>query len=154
MNESQWLIWARKLQAIAQNGLTTQYGSQDPVDRERYHEVQQVAAEITARHAALPVEEIIDLFDGPSGYAAPRVSVRAAIFDGAQILLVRENRNGLWTTPGGYAEVKETPSEAVEREVLEESGYEVRAQRLLAVRNLVRQPDEPTRFFSYYRPLL
>ena len=66
MNESQWLIWARKLQAIAQNGLTTQYGSQDPVDRERYHEVQQVAAEITARHAALPVEEIIDLFDGPS----------------------------------------------------------------------------------------
>ena len=46
--------------------------------------------------------------------------------------------------------MNETPSEAVEREVLEESGYEVRAQRLLAVRNLVRQPDEPTRFFSYY----
>ena len=60
MNEPQWLIWARKLQAISQNGLTTPYGGGDPVDRERYREVQQVAAEITARHAALPVEEIIN----------------------------------------------------------------------------------------------
>jgi len=33
---------------------------------------------------------------------------------------------------GGWAEVGESPSEAVEREVFEESGYRVRAVRLLA----------------------
>ena len=46
--------------------------------------------------------------------------------------------------------MNESPSEAVEREVLEESGYKVRATRLLAVRNLTRVDDEPVRFFSNY----
>ena len=40
-----WLTWAKKLQAIAQTGLTY---ARDPYDRERYTSVRQVAAEMMA----------------------------------------------------------------------------------------------------------
>jgi ADP-ribose pyrophosphatase YjhB (NUDIX family) len=40
---------------------------------------------------------------------------------------------GLWAMPGGWADVNEPPSRMVEREVREESGYDVRARRLIGV---------------------
>ena len=43
--DPQWLTWAKKLQAIAQTGLTY---AQDPFDVERYESVRQVAAEMMA----------------------------------------------------------------------------------------------------------
>ena len=41
--------------------------------------------------------------------------------------------------PGGFADVGETPSQAVEKEVREESGFPARAVRLLGVRNADRR---------------
>ena len=48
---------------------------------------------------------------------------------------MRGRDDGRWTLPGGWAEVGERPSEAVEKEVRQESGFEVRAAKLLAVLN-------------------
>ena len=42
-----WLTWARKLQALAQTGLTY---AQNQYDKERYGQLQAVAAEIFAAH--------------------------------------------------------------------------------------------------------
>ena len=42
--------------------------------------------------------------------------------------------------PGGWVDVGESPSESVEREVKEESGYEVRAVRLLALWDRNKHP--------------
>ena len=44
----------------------------------------------------------------------------------------------MWSLPGGWADVGDTPAQAVEREIREESGYEARAVKLMAVddRNL------------------
>ena len=47
-----------------------------------------------------------------------------------RLLLIRRGREpgrGLWSLPGGRVEPGETPAEAVEREVQEETGLEVRA---------------------------
>ena len=52
--------------------------------------------------------------------------------DGA-LLLVRERSDGCWTLPGGWVDVGESPTAAVEKEVWEESGYVVRATKVLAV---------------------
>ena len=41
--EPNWLEWAKKLQAIAQNGLTY---SENPFDIERYQQIRQIAAQI------------------------------------------------------------------------------------------------------------
>jgi hypothetical protein len=51
----QWLVWTRRLQAIAQSGL--QYG-RDVYDKERYQELSDIAAEMLAHGSGMPVEPI------------------------------------------------------------------------------------------------
>jgi ADP-ribose pyrophosphatase YjhB (NUDIX family) len=138
--ETKWLDWAQKLQAIAQNGLTY---SQNPFDTDRFQQVQQVAAEIMATYSSLELTAILDLFKQETGYATPKLDVRGAVF--------QERFDGLWTLPGGYVDVGESPSIAVEREVYEESGYQTRAVKLLALydRNHPRHNHPPFEYHIY-----
>ncbi len=137
MTNPKWLEWAKTLQATAQNGLQFTEG---PFDKERYKVIQQVAAEILAEHSNLDSEKIRDLFDKEVGYATPKVDVRGAAFRDNKILLVRENMDeGRWTLPGGWADVNETPSQAVEREVFEEAGFRARVSKLAAIYDRTRQ---------------
>jgi ADP-ribose pyrophosphatase YjhB (NUDIX family) len=79
-------------------------------------------------------------------YPTPKVDVRGVVFRDGRLLLVRELSDGRWALPGGWADVGESLSEAVVREVREESGYETRAVKLLAVANLGRyQNGRPLR---------
>jgi len=147
MSNPQWLTWARRLQAISQSGLTY---CQDKFDIQRYHEIRDIAAEIAATGAELPSAAAVhDLFSQQSGYATPKVDVRVAAFRDNRILLVRELQDGLWTLPGGWADVGEPPSTAAAREAREESGYDVRITKLAAVfdRNLHGHP--PYIFHTY-----
>ena len=61
------------------------------------------------------------------------VGVFAAIFDHEGHILCVKRAYGPqnWTTPGGRVESGESPIAALEREVREETGYIVQAQRLL-----------------------
>jgi ADP-ribose pyrophosphatase YjhB (NUDIX family) len=130
-----WLVRAKRLQAIAQTGLTF---VRDQYDRERYEAVRNIAAAIIAEGTGADPHVLGPLFAAESGYATPKVDVRAAVFRGERILLVKERADGGWTLPGGWADVGDSPRMAVEREAVEESGYEVRAVKLAAVydRNL------------------
>ncbi|GAB4383469.1 MAG: NUDIX hydrolase [Elainellaceae cyanobacterium] len=145
----EWLEWAQRLQAIAQNGLTY---AESPFDLERYQQVQQVAAEMMAAHTGTELNYVLDLFAQEQGYATPKVDVRAAVFQDNKILLVRERLDhGLWTLPGGWVDVGESPSTAVVREVYEESGYQTRAVKLVAVydRNHPRHGHPPFPYHAY-----
>lgn len=135
-----WLSWARKLQALAQNGL---HFSRDPFDRERYEQVLEVALGMLARGSDLDAAAVRHLFAHDTGYATPKVDVRGALFQEGRILLVRERSDGLWTLPGGWADVNDAPSEAVEREVLEESGFRAKTSKLLAVYDRRLHGHEP-----------
>jgi len=79
----------------------------------------------------------------------PKVDVRGAVFRGDEILLVREAIDGGWTLPGGWADVGESPSLAVEREVGEEAGLVVRAVRLIGVYDANRVPGSMELFHAY-----
>ena len=143
-----WIDWAKRLQAIAQTGLTY---AESPYDVERYEQVRQIAAEMAANRSDVALPRVLDLFSSDTGYATPKVDVRAAIFHNASILLVRERSDGRWTLPGGWADVGETPSACVVREVKEETGYDVQAQKLLAVYDRSRHPHEPPFPFHVYK---
>ena len=125
-----WLDWVQRLQAIAQDGLTY---TENPFDVERYKQLRELAAEIAAEHTNTPQPVIADLFEREEGYATPKLDCRAAVFRGDRILLVQEKADGLWTLPGGWIDVGESPSEAVAKEAREEAGYEVRPRKLIAV---------------------
>jgi ADP-ribose pyrophosphatase YjhB (NUDIX family) len=146
--EPRWVQWARKLQAIAQTGL---HFSESEYDRERYQKILQISVEIFAEYSGKSPSLIHGLFENQTGYATPKVDVRGVVFRSGKLLLVRERTDGLWTLPGGWADVNDSPSEAVEREVLEESGFRTRAERMLAVFDRARHPHEPPFPFHVYK---
>ncbi len=142
-----WVL-ARKLQATAQTGLEF---NQNEYDRDRYELISRVAAELMAMQCDAPIEKFQKLFGEQSGYATPKVDVRAAVFRDGKILMVREAMDGLWTLPGGWADVNDSPHEAAEREAWEESGFRVRATKLAAVYDRAKHPHEPPLPFHVYK---
>lgn len=145
-HSEKWLAWARRLQVIADAGLTY---SREPFDRERFEALREIVAEILADHAGADLGAARLLLDGEQGYATPKVDVRAAVFRDGRILMVRERSDRLWTLPGGWADAGDAPSAAVEREVREESGYEARARKLALVYDRDRHGHPPFAFAIY-----
>ncbi|ABA20397.1 NUDIX hydrolase [Trichormus variabilis ATCC 29413] len=144
--QPKWLEWTQKLQAISQNGLTY---SENPFDIERYKQLRAIASEIMATYSNVEDSYVLDLFARELGYATPKVDVRGAVFRDNSILLVKERADGLWTLPGGWADVGESPSEVVVKEVFEESGYQTRATKVLAVYDRDKQGHPPFPFYIY-----
>ena len=76
-----------------------------------------------------------------------RIGCSATIFDKTRqkVLLTRRKDNGLWCLPGGQMESGESVEECCAREVLEETGLQVRVKRLTGVYSnpdqLVIYPD-------------
>ncbi len=131
--EDVWLTWAKRLQGIASTGV---HFSRDEYDQERYREIATIANEMLASIGSVPLSKIEGLVsDFAKGYATPRVDVRGAVFSGDRILLVREASDGLWTLPGGYADVGISASENIVKEIWEEASIRVTATSLYAVRH-------------------
>jgi ADP-ribose pyrophosphatase YjhB (NUDIX family) len=124
------LEWAREIQALAQTG---HHFAQDGYQRDRCVRLMEIAAEMTAGCTDVEASTLIRTFGSQIGYATPKVDVRAAVFRDGRLLFVRERLDGGWTMPGGWADVGDVPSEAAEREAYEESGFRVKARRLIGV---------------------
>lgn len=137
------LEWARRLQAIAQNGL---HFTKDAYDRARFEQVRAIAAEMLAGH--IDPADAVAAFSLESGYATPKVDTRAVVLHDGRLLLAREAMDGLWSLPGGWADPGESPAQNCVREVLEETGLRVRAARLLAVYDRELH-EHPTKFFPH-----
>lgn len=119
----------REIQAIAQNGLAF---SKDPFDIERFHQLETIAFDLLSRHSDLSKEHVGKIFSLEQGYQTPKIDVRGAVFKNNRIVMVKEKSGG-WTLPGGYVDVNETLSQAVEREVYEESGLFVKATKIASI---------------------
>jgi ADP-ribose pyrophosphatase YjhB (NUDIX family) len=137
---------ARRLQSLAQAGLTY---TRDAYDRERYEELLRIAAEMLSTVSGAPPGVVLGHLQAERGYLTPKVDVRAVVVRDERILLVRETHDGRWSLPGGWADVGDSPGEAAAREVREESGYEVRPVKLLAVYDKDRQGMQPGLWATY-----
>ena len=125
-----WLVWAREIQALSQTGI---HYAENDYQRERYHRLSQIAAEIISEYSDVDCSRLEGIFSSQTGYATPRVDVRGAVFQDGKLLLVRERADGGWTMPGGWADVGDVPSESAEREVWEEAGLRVTARKVVGV---------------------
>lgn len=139
MREPEWLTWSRELQALAQAGLTY---TKDAYDRERFERIREIAAQMVAAGADLPLDTVQGLFCNEQGYPTPKLDTRAAIVEEGKILLVQEV-GGLWALPGGWADVGLTIAENAVKETLEESGYTARPKRLIALLDHARNHPGP-----------
>jgi len=121
---------AIKLSALAQDGLT--FAAND-YDGDRYQQLSRLAAELLSVISDRPADDLALELGRDSGYATPKTDVRGVLFDDhEQVLLMRERTDGRWSLPGGWADPGDTPSTAVTREVLEETGYHSSAVKLIA----------------------
>jgi len=144
----QWLSWISEIQAIAQSGLTYTEG---PFDKERYKRLMTISAELAAQCSMVPSPDSIHaIFALEQGYATPKIDVRAFVLENNKILLVKERSDGLWTLPGGFADVNESPSEAVIREAREESGFDVSPVKMLALWDKLKH-DHPLQWPHIYK---
>jgi ADP-ribose pyrophosphatase YjhB (NUDIX family) len=132
---------AIKLSALAQDGLTF---AADAYDVDRYRQVSRLATDLLAALSGRPAGELAVELGRDSGYATPKVDVRGAIFDDQQrVLLMRERTDGRWSLPGGWADPGDSPSSAVTREILEETGYHSSAVKLIACWDRETQQNPP-----------
>lgn len=143
-----WLLWARKIQAIAQIGLTY---AEIEYDRERYRALHDLALDILAAHTGEDRATVGGWFAAQGGYATPKVDVRGAVFERDTLLLVRERSDDRWCLPGGWADVGDVPSEAAEREVREEAGVEAKARKVVGVFDANRDGGEPLSAYHGYK---
>lgn len=126
-----WIDYAVRIQSIAQAGL--QYGK-DKFDKMRYEELRKISAEMLSDKTDISVDKVYDLFCNETGYQTPKVDTRAAVFVDGRILLVREN-NGTWSLPGGWCDVDQSVASNTVKEVREETGLSVSAEKLIAVQD-------------------
>jgi ADP-ribose pyrophosphatase YjhB (NUDIX family) len=129
-DEPHWLKIAREMSAMAQTGLTF---TKDPFDRQRYERLRELSALMLAQGSEEDYAAILDSLNREYGYATPKVDVRGAAFRDGKILMVREISDGLWTLPGGWADINQSAGACVVREINEESGFVARALKLAAV---------------------
>ncbi len=146
MDIPNWLRWAREIHVIGQTG---KYYAQNEFDRTRFERLVEMAAEMISSHSDIPEKQAYVALCAQEGYITPKVDVRGAVFKDDQILLVKEITDGLWSIPGGWADVNEAPSQMVEREVLEETGLIVKANRIVGVYETNHDRDPINVFHSY-----
>jgi len=137
---------ARRLHALARTGL---HFCGNEYDRQRYEEIERIAAELLAGREPADRDALLALWRGETGYVTPKVEVRGAMFRDDRVLLVRETADGRWTLPGGWAAVNESPSQAVEKEIEQESGFRARAVKLAALYDRSRHGHGETLFHGW-----
>ena len=141
-----WIDVAKRLQAIAQAGLTFTEGK---YDLERYKELRDISVQIMSDFTDSDMSMVRSLFASETGYQTPKVDVRGVVFNDDKILMVRETIDNRWSLPGGWADVGFTPKEMAVKEVWEETGYHVEPVRLLAVLDKKTHPHPPDMYHVY-----
>ena len=126
-----WLKWAIEIQSLAQAGLAY---TDNVYDIERYERLREISAEMLAEKSNISLDKVKDLFCNETGYQTPKLDTRAAIFKNNKILLVHEN-NGTWSLPGGWCDVLESIKSNTEKEVKEETGFNVKAIKIIAIQD-------------------
>ena len=141
-----WLGWAQEIFSLSQSGLTY---SGNQYDIERYKRLQEITAEIIASQSEISKETILESFSMQAGYITPKIDVRGAVIRDDKILLIQERADGKWAMPGGWADLGNAPASVAEREVWEESGFRVRAEKVVAVLDANR--IQPMEFYHAYK---
>jgi len=84
-----------------------------------------------------------------AGYQTPKVAVGAAVRnDKGELLLIQRSDSGVWLYPTGWCDVGYSAPEVVVKEVREETGIEVRVDRLIGVLDGMRLGESRIPLYS------
>lgn len=143
---NKWIEWAREIFSLSQAGLAY---SRNEFDLARYKRLQEITAEMLESQSELSKEAVLESFSMQAGYITPKIDVRGAVMRDDKILLIQERTDGKWAMPGGWADLGDAPASVAEREVWEESGYRVKAEKVVAVLDANR--IQPMEFYHAFK---
>jgi len=92
------------------------------------------------------VSKRVDFYHDPEAPVANSLVVGSSaivVNDEGQILLQRRSDSGNWALPGGAMDIGETFAQSVVREVKEETGFDVRIERIVGIYS------DPGHVFAY-----
>lgn len=139
---------ALRIRAMSQTALAY---STNEYEIDRSKELIAISDRITSLVSGAKEEDIRANYHPVKEYVTPKVDIRAVVFnDRDELLLVREKADGRWSLPGGWADVGFTPTEIAIKETKEETGFDVRVIRLLAVLDK-RCHNHPASSFYVYK---
>lgn len=141
-----WMEWAQEIFSLSQSGITYS-GNQYDIDR--YRRLQEITAEMIASQSEMSRESVLESFSMQAGYITPKVDVRGGVIRENKILLIQERADNMWAMPGGWADLGNSPASVAEREVFEESGFQVKAEKVVAVIDANR--IQPLEFYHAYK---
>lgn len=122
---------AKQIKAISENGL---HYSENDYDIDRYQNLKKLSIKMMELLTNEDPKKIELLLSNDDGHRTPKVDVRGVVFNqNGEILLVKERVDGKWSLPGGWCDIGYSARETVEKEVWEEAGINVKAEKLLAV---------------------
>ena len=130
MKTSDFAKYLQRMIALTDTGLTF---TKDPFNRERYEDLRSLLSEMLNQASDLDAEEVAEVLKPTSAYATPLMDVRAWMVEDEKICLVRGQGENDWALPGGFGEVGYSPIENILKEIEEETGFEAKVERLLAV---------------------
>lgn len=137
----------KRVKSLAETGLVY---AEDGYNKERYNELREISLELMAQVSDKPLKVLQDFFLPEKDYPTVKVDVRGFVINEAdEILLAKESVDGKWTIPGGWADIGNSPSEAVLKEIKEETGLDAEVVRLLAIYDKRCHPHPPEPFYIY-----
>ncbi len=147
MKVEEQLTLIKRLKSLAETGLVY---VEDDYARERYEELRKISLQLMGAITSQPVKLLNDFFLREKDYPTVKVDVRGFVLnDKNQILMAKESIDEKWTIPGGWVDIGDTPTEAVIKEIREETGLDAEVVRLLAIydKRCHNHPPEP--FYIY-----
>jgi len=137
----------KKLKALSDTGLVY---SENGYDQERYTHINQITMELIANLTNSPIEKVKNFYLPTKEYPTVKVDVRAFVLnENDEVLMAKESVDGKWTIPGGWADIGDSPSEAVIKEIKEETGFEAKIVRLLAIYDKRCHPHPAEPYYIY-----
>jgi ADP-ribose pyrophosphatase YjhB (NUDIX family) len=137
----------KRIKSLADIGLVY---AEDEYDKDRYTELKEISLKLLAEVSNKPLHVLQNFILPEKDYPTVKVDVRGFILNEAdEILMAKESVDGKWTIPGGWADIGDSPSEAVLKEIKEETGFDAEVVRLLAIydKRFHEHPPEP--FYIY-----
>ena len=129
MKQDKIFEFIKKVNAISHTGVTF---SKCPHALDNYHELLELSSTMLHEYikSEVPPYNIYqDIY-----YPTPQPGVRVVIMQDNKLLMAQDvDTPDEWTIPGGWCDIDLSPVETAVKEVKEETGYDIRVTKLLAL---------------------
>lgn len=129
MHKDKIFEFIKKVQAISHTGVVY---SKCPYALDNYHELLELSSKMLHEYIKSDVQPY-DIYR-EMYYPTPQPGVRVVIFQNNKLLMAEDvDTPNEWTIPGGWCDVDLSPVETCVKEVKEETGYDVKVTKFLAL---------------------